>query len=55
MNDIVIVQVIYCLEDLSYCLRSILLRKLAVLADTIEKLPACSQLGHDVVLVLDEY
>ncbi len=42
MDNIVIVQVIDCLEDLSYRLRRVFLRELPILADTIEKLPTGS-------------
>lgn len=45
-------KIIDSLQDLSDGLGGILLGKLALLADTIEKLAASSQLGHDVILVL---
>lgn len=45
------VKIIDSLQDLSDGLGGILLGKLALLADTIEKLAASSQLGHDVILV----
>ncbi len=55
MDDIVIVEVIDSLENLSYSLRSILLCEPSLLADTVKQLSSRSQLCDDVVFVLKWY
>lgn len=52
MNNILSVKIIDCLEYLSDGLRSIFLGKFSLIADPIEELAACCQLGDDVELVL---
>ena len=53
MNAVVLVEVVHCIEDLTDRLGSVLLSKLALLANTVEKLSSCRQLGDDVILVLE--
>lgn len=45
-------QVVDCLKDLTDSLGSILLSELALLANAIEQLSTCCQLGNNVVFVL---
>ena len=52
MDDIVIVEVVHCIQDLSNCLRCIFFCELAVVADSIEKLPACRELSNNIIFVL---
>lgn len=54
VDDVVLVQVVDGAEYLLDCLRGILLSELALLANSIEQLAACSQLGDNVELVLLE-
>jgi hypothetical protein len=51
MNDIVLVQIVDCLQNLLDGLRAILLGELALLADSVEQLSSSRKLGDDVVLV----
>lgn len=52
MDHIVLVEVVDCIEDLTDCLSSVLLRKFSLFANTVEQLSTSGQLGHNVVLVL---
>jgi hypothetical protein len=52
VDDVVVVQVVDSLEDLSDSLGSVLLRELSLLANAVEQLAACGQLGHDVIFIL---
>ena len=52
MNDILAVEVVDCLEDLSYGLGGILLCESALLANAVEQLSSSRKLSDDVVLVL---
>ena len=52
MNDLALVQIVDCFENLSDGLRSVFLRELALVTNSIKKFSAGSQLGNDVVLVL---
>lgn len=52
MNDIVLVEVVDCIEYLSDCLSGVLFCELALLANAIEELSTRRQLGYNVVLVL---
>ena len=52
VDNVSLVQIVNCLEDLFYSLRSIFLGELALVADTVEQLAASRQLGHDVKFVL---
>ena len=52
MDDIIVVEIVHSLQDFSYGPSCILLCKLAIFADAVEELPACSKLGDDVVFVL---
>ena len=54
VDNIFPVQVVDRIQNLLDGLRGVLLRELALLADPVEQLAACGQLGDDVVLVLDE-
>lgn len=52
VNDILAVEVVDSLEDLSYGLGGILLCESALFANTVEQLSPRRKLGDDVVLVL---
>ena len=52
MDDVVLMEVVDCIEYLSDRLSGVLFCKLALFANTIEQLTAGRQLGHNVVLVL---
>lgn len=52
VDNVVLVEIVYGIKDLSDCLRSILLRELAFITDAIEELSARREFGNDVVLVL---
>jgi hypothetical protein len=52
MDDIVVVEIVDGVEDLTDRLGRVLLRELALLADPVEQLSARRQLGDDVVFVL---
>lgn len=52
MNDILAVEVVDSLEDLSYGLGGILLCEFALFANTVEQFSSRRKLGDDVVLVL---
>lgn len=52
MDDVVLVQVVNGVEDLPDSLRGIFLGELAPVANAIEKLSSCGQLGDNVELVL---
>jgi hypothetical protein len=54
VDDVVVVQVIDGLEDLSNRLRGILFCESALLADTVEQLPSSRQLCDDVVFILKQ-
>ncbi len=54
MDDIIVVEVVDSLKDLSNCLRGILLRKLAIFADTVEEFSPGGQLGNDIVFILKD-
>lgn len=53
MNDVVLVQIVDRVQDLSDSLGRILLRKLPLLANPVEKLSSGRQLRNNVVFVLD--
>ena len=40
MDNIIVVEVVHCFKDLSYCLGSISLRKLSILAYSVKELSA---------------
>ena len=52
MNNVVVVQIIDGFQHLSNGLGSVLLRELALFADTVEQLATRGQLGDNVVFVL---
>lgn len=52
MDDIVLVEVVDSLEDLSDGPGGVLFSKLSLLADAVEELSTSRKFGHDVVLVL---
>ncbi len=52
VDDVIVMEIVYCLEDLSYCLGSILFCKLTILAYSVKEFSASSQLRDDVILVL---
>ena len=52
MDDLSVMQVVDCLQDLLDGSSSILLREFALVADAVKQLSASSQLSDDVVLVL---
>lgn len=52
MDNTVLVEIVDGVEHLPDGLRGVLFGELALLADAVEELPACRQLGDDVVLVL---
>jgi hypothetical protein len=52
VNDVVLVEVVDCIEHLSDRLGGVLFCELALFANAIEELSASRQLGHDIVLVL---
>jgi hypothetical protein len=52
VDDIVVVEIVDGVEDLTDRLGRILLRELALFADPVEQLSARRQLGDDVVFVL---
>ena len=53
MDNIVLVQVVHCAQNLLDGLRGVLLGELPLLTDSVEQLPSRSKLGDDVVLVLE--
>ena len=55
MNHVIVMKVVDGFEDLLDRLGSILLCKLAVFADPVEKLSPCRQLGDYVILVLYKF
>lgn len=52
MDNVSLVEVVHCTQDLFDCLRSILFGELSVLADAIKELPPSGQFRNDVVFVL---
>jgi hypothetical protein len=52
VNDIVVVEVVDSIQDLSNRLGGVLFSKLALLTDSVKQLSTSRQLGHNVVLVL---
>mgnify|MGYP007115602214 CR=1 FL=1 len=52
MNDVALVQIVNSVKHLADSLRSILLRELSVLADSVEQLSAHGQLSDDIEFVL---
>lgn len=52
VHDIVLVQVINGVQDLLDCLRGVLFRKFASVADTVEQFSSRGQLGDNVEFVL---
>lgn len=52
MNNTVLVEVVDGAENLSDTLRRVLLRELALFADTIEQLSTSRKLRHNVELIL---
>lgn len=52
VNDILAVEVVDSLEDLSYGLRSILLCESSLLANAVEQLASSRKLSDNIVLVL---
>lgn len=52
MDNVVLVQVVNSIENLSDCLRGILFCEFTLLAYAIEKLSAGCELSDDIVLVL---
>jgi hypothetical protein len=52
VDNIVVVEVVDGIKHLSNSLSSVFLRKLSLVADTVEQLAAGRQLGYDVVFVL---
>lgn len=53
MDNIALVQIVDCIEDLTDGLRRILLCELAVFANPVEQLPTSGELGDNVEFVLD--
>jgi hypothetical protein len=52
MDHVALMQVVNSIKHLADRLRRILFGKLALLADAIEQLAACGQLGDDVPFIL---
>ena len=52
VDDIIVVEIVNSLQDLPYRPSGVFLSKLAVLADAVEELPACSKLSDNVVFIL---
>ena len=53
MNYIVVMKVVHSFQDLFDCLRCIFFCKFAIFADTVEELSTGSQLGNNVVFILN--
>lgn len=53
MDNVALVQIVDCIEDLANRLRRILLCELAVFANPVEQLTTSGQLGNDVEFVLN--
>lgn len=54
MNDIVVVEIVDSVEDLSNSLGGVFLCKLPLLADSVKQLSTSGQLSYNVVFVLQE-
>lgn len=54
MNDIVVVEIVHSLEDLSDGLRGVFLCESSLLTDAVEKLSSCGQLRNDIVFILNQ-
>ena len=52
VDNVVVVEIVYCFQDLAYRLGSILFCKLAKLTYSVKELSASSQLRDDVIFVL---
>jgi hypothetical protein len=52
VHNVVLVEVVDCLEDLSNRLGRVLFGELSLLANAVEQLSTSRQLCHDVILVL---
>lgn len=53
VDNVALMQVVNCIEDLANRLRRILLCELAVFANPVEQLTTSGQLGNDVEFVLN--